>query len=141
MAGRLQGKVAVITGGARGIGGATARQFAADGAKVVIGDLLDDEGNETVAAIKKERGEATFVKADVTREEDCRALTQAAVDAYGRLDVIVTCAGILQGAYVALEELDLEVFERVQAVNVRGTFLAVKHAVPHIKQSGGGVVL
>lgn len=141
MPGRLQGKVAVITGGARGIGGATAQLFAAEGAKVVVGDLLDDEGAETVAAIKKNGGDATFVKTDVTREEDCRALAQAAVDAYGRLDVVVTCAGILHGAYVALEELDLEVFERVQAVNVRGTFLAVKHAVPHIKQSGGGGVV
>jgi NAD(P)-dependent dehydrogenase (short-subunit alcohol dehydrogenase family) len=141
MPGRLQGKVAVITGGARGIGGATARQFAADGAKVVIGDLLEDEGQETQAAIKKAGGQATFVKTDVTREEDCRALAQAAMEAYGQLNVVVTCAGILHGAYVALEELDFEVFERVQAVNVRGTFLTVKHAVPHIKHSGGGVVL
>src|SRR5919199_558658 len=141
MAGRLQDKVALITGGARGIGGASARLFAGEGAKVVIGDLLEGESNETVEEIKKAGGEATFVRADVTREEDCRALAQAAVDTYGRLNVVVTCAGILQGAYVALEELDLEVFERVQAVNVRGTFLAVKHAVPHIKKSGGGVVL
>ncbi len=141
MAGRLQDKVALITGGARGIGGASARLFAGEGAKVVIGDLLEGESNETIEEIKKAGGEATFVKADVTREEDCRALAQAAVDTYGRLNVVVTCAGILQGAYVALEELDLEVFERVQAVNVRGTFLAVKHAVPHIKKSGGGVVL
>src|SRR3954465_13992003 len=141
MAGRLQDKVAVITGGARGIGGASARQFAPDGAKVVIGDLLESEGNETVAAIKKGGGDATFVRADVTLEADCRALAQAAVDTYGRLNVIVTCAGILQGAYVALEELDIDVFERVLAVNVRGTFLAVKHTVPHIKRSGGGVVL
>ena len=80
MAGRLQDKVAVITGGARGIGGASARLFAAEAAKVVIGDLLEGESNETVAAIKEANGEATFVKADVTSEEDCRALAQDAVD-------------------------------------------------------------
>ena len=141
MAGRLDGKVAVITGGARGIGGATARQFAADGAKVVIADLLEDEGQDTVNAIQTAGGAARFVKTDVTKEEDCRALAQAASDEFGRLDAVVTCAGILQGAYVALEDLDVEVFERVQSVNVRGTFLAVKHAVPHIKRTGGGVVL
>jgi NAD(P)-dependent dehydrogenase (short-subunit alcohol dehydrogenase family) len=139
--GRLAGKVAIITGGARGIGGATARRFGAEGARVVIGDLLAGDAEDTVHAITAAGGAAIFVRADVTREDDCRRLANAAVERYGRLDVIVTCAGILQGAYVALDELDVEVFDRVQAVNVRGTFLAVKHAVPHIKKSGGGVVL
>jgi NAD(P)-dependent dehydrogenase (short-subunit alcohol dehydrogenase family) len=139
--GRLAGKVAIITGGARGIGGATARRFGAEGARVVIGDLLAGDAEDTVHAITAAGGAAIFVQADVTREDDCRRLANAAVERYGRLDVIVTCAGILQGAYVALDELDVEVFDRVQAVNVRGTFLAVKHAVPHIKKSGGGVVL
>ncbi|MBI3972270.1 MAG: SDR family oxidoreductase [Chloroflexi bacterium] len=141
MAGRLAGKVAVITGGARGIGGAASRIFAAEGAKVVIGDLLEAEGEETAAAIREIGGDALFVKTDATQEEDCLRLASAAAEQFGRLDVVVTCAGILQGAYLALEELDLETFERVQAVNVRGTFLTVKHAVPHIKRSGGGVVL
>jgi NAD(P)-dependent dehydrogenase (short-subunit alcohol dehydrogenase family) len=141
MAGRLEGKVALITGGARGIGGATAREFAAQGAKVVIADVLEDEGRETAGAIKARKGDAIFVKADVTQEGDCRAMAMAAVEQYGRLNVVVTCAGILQGAYVALEDLELEVFERVQAVNVRGTFLTVKHAMPHLKRAGGGVVL
>jgi len=141
MAGRLQDKVAIVTGGARGIGGATARELAVEGAKVVVADLLEDEAAGTVQAIKDAGGDGLYVKTDVTKEGDCRALARAAVDQFGRLDIVVTCAGILQGAYVALEELDLEVFERVQAVNVRGTFLTVKHAVPHIKQSGGGVVL
>jgi NAD(P)-dependent dehydrogenase (short-subunit alcohol dehydrogenase family) len=141
MAGRLDGKVALITGGARGIGGATARRFAAEGAKVVIGDLLAPEAAETIAAVEGAGGAAVFVPTDVTQEEDCRRLGAAAAEHFGRLDVVVTCAGILHGAYLALEELDIETFERVQAVNVRGTFLAVKHAVPHIKRSGGGVVL
>lgn len=141
MAGQLQDKVAVITGGARGIGGATAKRFAGEGARVVIGDLRESDGDETVNAIKAAGGDAIFIKTDVTQEEDCRRLAGAAAERCGRLDVIVTCAGILQGAYTALEELELEVFERVQAVNVRGTFLAIKHAVPHLKRVGGGVVL
>jgi NAD(P)-dependent dehydrogenase (short-subunit alcohol dehydrogenase family) len=141
MAGRLQDKVAIITGGARGIGGATARRFAAEGARVVIGDLLADDGDKTVAAIAAAGGSATFVQVDVTQEADCRRLAETAVEQYGRLDVVVTCAGILQGAYAAIEELDVETFDRVQSVNVRGTFLAVKHAVPQLKKHRSGVVL
>ena len=141
MAGRLDGTVAVITGGARGIGGATALRFGAEGAKVVLGDLLEVEAQETVAAIRAAGGEAHFQKTDVTNEEQCRALSQAAVERYGQLDVIVTCAGVLQGAYTALEDFDLETFERVQDINVRGTFLAVKHAVGHMKQAGSGTVI
>ncbi len=141
MAGRLADKVALITGGARGIGGASARLFAAEGAKVVIGDLLEVEGAQTVAEIEAAGGAALFVRTDVTQEADCRQLATAAVERFGRLDVVLTCAGILQGAYQAIEDLDLETFERVQAVNVRGTFLTVKHAVPHLKRSGGGVIL
>ncbi|HEU5315034.1 MAG TPA: SDR family NAD(P)-dependent oxidoreductase [Chloroflexota bacterium] len=140
-AGRLEGVVAVITGGARGIGGATATRFAAEGARVIIGDLLDAEAHETVAVIRAAGGEAHYVRTDVTDEEQCRALCQAAVDRYGQVDAIVTCAGVLQGAFTPLEDFDLETFERVQDINVRGTFLSVKHAVGHMKQSGGGVVI
>src|SRR5690348_3887895 len=128
MAGRLEGKVALITGGARGIGGATARRFAGEGARVVIADLLEREARETIDAISGAGGKAVFAETDVTVEEDCRRAGETAAREFGRLDVVVTCAGILQGAYVALEELDLETFERVQDVNVRGTFLTVKHA-------------
>jgi NAD(P)-dependent dehydrogenase (short-subunit alcohol dehydrogenase family) len=141
MVGRLDGKVTVITGGARGIGGATARRFAAEGAKVVVADLLEAEAAETATAIATAGGTAHFVRTDVTQEEDCRQLAAAAAERFGRIDAVVTCAGILQGAYKAIEDLDLETFERVLDVNVRGTFLAVKHTVPYIKRSGGGVVL
>src|SRR5581483_7465870 len=106
MAGRLADKVALITGGARGIGGASARLFAAEGAKVVIGDLLEVEGAQTVAEIEAAGGAALFVRTDVTQEADCRQLATAAVERFGRLDVVLTCAGILQGAYQAIEDLD-----------------------------------
>jgi NAD(P)-dependent dehydrogenase (short-subunit alcohol dehydrogenase family) len=141
MAGKLAGKVALITGGARGIGGATARRMASERAKVVIADLLEAEAKETMQAISSAGGESHFVQTDVTNEDSCRAMAQAAVERFGKLDVIVTCAGILHGAFKNIEELDLETFERVQNVNVRGTFLAVKHAVPHIRNAGNGVVL
>src|SRR5687768_10498000 len=112
MAGRLDGTVAVITGGARGIGGATAVKFATEGAKVIIGDLLEAEASETLAAIRAAGGEAEFVKTDVTDEVQCREMCQAAVDRFGQLDVLVTCAGVLQGAFVPLEDFDLETFAR-----------------------------
>jgi NAD(P)-dependent dehydrogenase (short-subunit alcohol dehydrogenase family) len=139
MAGRLEGKVVVVTGGARGIGGATAIRCAADGAKVVIADLLEDEAQETLGTIEASGGAAVFVKTDVTSEEACRALCRRAAETFGRLDVLVTCAGVLQGAYTPVDQLDLDTFERVQDINVRGTFLAVKHAVPYMQ--GTGVVL
>jgi NAD(P)-dependent dehydrogenase (short-subunit alcohol dehydrogenase family) len=141
MSGKLEGTVAVITGGARGIGGATAIKFAAEGARVVIGDLLEVEAEETLAAIRAGGGEAAFVKTDVTNEDQCRALCQTAVDRFAQLDVIVTCAGVLQGAFTPIEDFDLETFGRVQDINVRGTFLSVKHAVGHMRQAGGGTVI
>lgn len=141
MAGRLSGKVAVITGGARGIGGATAVRYASEGAKVVIADLLEAEAEETLSTIRGSGGEARFVKTNVTDEDDCRALCQAAVEAFGSLDILVTSAGILQGAFTDITDFQLETFERVLDVNVRGTFLTVKHAVPHLRRAGGGVLL
>ncbi|MGI8423883.1 MAG: SDR family NAD(P)-dependent oxidoreductase [Chloroflexota bacterium] len=141
MPGRLEGTVAVITGGARGIGGATAVRFASDGAKVIIADVLEAEASETLATIRAAGGEAHFVKTDVTAEEQCRAMCQAAVEQFGQLDVIVTCAGVLQGAFTAIEDLDVETFSRVQDINVRGTFLSVKHAVSHMRNAGGGTVI
>lgn len=126
----LEGKVAIITGGASGIGLATARRYDELGARVVVGDV-----RETT------EGPGLFVRTDVTRERDCRALMGAAVEQYGRLDVLVTCAGILRGAYTSVDALDDEVFRQVIDVNLRGTYLAVKHAVPHLRRAGGGVIL
>jgi NAD(P)-dependent dehydrogenase (short-subunit alcohol dehydrogenase family) len=138
---RLAGKVVVITGGARGIGRAAAECCAADGAAVVIGDQLGDQGTATVAAIDASGGRATFVPTDVTSEEDCRRLIATAVDAHGRLDALITCAGILRGDWVAVEDLSDDIFRTVLDVNMRGTFLCVKHAVPHLPKPGGVVVL
>jgi 3alpha(or 20beta)-hydroxysteroid dehydrogenase len=139
--GRLDGHVAVITGGARGIGGATAQVFARRGARVVLGDVLAQEGEATAAAIRRAGGAATFVPTDVRREADCRALLERAWEAYGRLDSLVCCAGILRGSQVPVDELDGETYGDVLDVNLKGTFFCVKAAVPRLRQSGGGVIL
>jgi NAD(P)-dependent dehydrogenase (short-subunit alcohol dehydrogenase family) len=138
---RLTNRVAVITGGGRGIGAAAARVFAQEGARVVIGDLLAAEGEATVTAIRQAGGEAEFLRTDVSREADCQALMAKAVALYGRLDVLLCCAGILRGAFVPVEEFDEAVFASVLDVNVKGTFLCAKHAVPSMRQGGGGVIL
>ena len=139
--GRLGGKVVVVTGGARGIGGATARVAAQQGASVVIGDVLAAEGEDTAAAITAEGGRCLFVRADVSQEQDCARLMAAAVEHFGRLDALIACAGILWGAFQDVDELDLDTFEHVMDANVQGMFLSVKHAAPHIKAGGGGVIL
>jgi NAD(P)-dependent dehydrogenase (short-subunit alcohol dehydrogenase family) len=137
---RLTGKVVVITGGARGIGRAAAECCAADGAAVVIGDMLAEQGATTVAAIEAAGGRARFVQTDVTSEADCRRLIGVAVETFGRLDVLITCAGILRGDWTPVEELDDSIFSNVLDVNMRGSFLCVKHAVPHLPKPGGVVI-
>jgi NAD(P)-dependent dehydrogenase (short-subunit alcohol dehydrogenase family) len=133
----LAGRVVVITGGARGIGRAAAECCAAAGAAVVIGDRLTAEGAATVAAIDGAGGRATFQATDVTNEDDCHQLMGTAVETFGRLDALITCAGILRGDWTPVEALDDAIFRTVVDVNLRGTFLCVKHAVPHLPQPGG----
>ena len=138
---RLEGRVALITGGAAGIGRATALRFAAEGARVVMADLQDPLGDTAVAAIESLGGQAAYVHCDVTDEEQVRAAVAGALRAFGRLDCLVTAAGVLQGAYKDVTALDVKTFARVLDINVLGTFLACKHAVPAIEASGGGTVL
>jgi NAD(P)-dependent dehydrogenase (short-subunit alcohol dehydrogenase family) len=130
----------VITGGARGIGRAAAECCAAAGAAVVIGDVLAEEGAATVAAITGAGGRASFQPTDVTSEEDCRHLIGTAVGTFGRLDALITCAGILRGDWTPVESLDDAIFQTVVDINLRGTFLCVKHAVPRLLQPGGVIV-
>lgn len=137
----LSGRVVVITGGASGIGAATARLCAARGAHVVIGDLNDAAGAALARELTKLGLSAVFAHVDVTHEADCERLMHTAVSGYGALDVLITCAGILQGAYVDIAELEADVFQRVQDVNVRGTFLCIKHAVAAMGDRGGVILL
>ncbi len=137
----LENRVAVITGGARGIGGAAAITFAKEGARVVIGDMLAGEAEETLGSIRQNGGQAIFVQTDVTRSADCVNLMKAAVDTFGQLDVLLCSAGILRGAMLQADELDEATFDSVIAVNLKGDYLAVHHALPYLRQAKEAVVL
>ncbi len=138
---RLEDRVVVITGGGRGIGAATARAIADEGGTVVIGDMLEAEGEATAAAIRHAGGSAVFVRTDVTQEADCARLAQTAVERFGGLDTVICCAGILQGAMLQAEDLEPSTFDRVLAVNTRGTFLTVRAALPHLRKAEKPAIL
>ncbi|HEX7548020.1 MAG TPA: SDR family oxidoreductase, partial [Candidatus Methylomirabilis sp.] len=138
---RLQDRVVIITGGGRGIGAATAQAIAGEGGKVVIGDMLGAEGEATAAAIRAAGGDAVFVRTDITKEADCVRLAAAAAARHGKLDVVICCAGILRGATLQAEALDEATFESVLDVNLKGTFLTVKAALPLLRKTEKGVVL
>ena len=138
---RLEGKVAIVSGAARptGIGAATARLLAREGAKVVCGDVREDEGKSLETEIRGQGGEATFVILDVASEESWRQAVETAVSCYGKLDVLVNNAGI--GARGAIDETPLETWDRVMAVNMTGVFLGTKCAIPAMRKAGGGSII
>jgi NAD(P)-dependent dehydrogenase (short-subunit alcohol dehydrogenase family) len=133
--GRLDDKVAVITGGASGIGEASVRLFAAEGAEVVIADVQDERGGRLASELGAE-----YVHADVTREEDVEAAVSHAVDVHGRLDCMFNNAGIA-GAVGPIESVTVEAFDRTVAVLLRGVFLGIKHAAPVMRAQGGGSII
>jgi cyclopentanol dehydrogenase len=137
--GRLDGKVALISGGARGQGETEARMFVREGARVVFGDILDDEGKKVEAQIRDKGGEAVYVHLDVTREADWRAAVAVAVERYGKLDVLVNNAGILLRAKI--EDTREEDWDRIMAVNAKGVFLGTKCAIPAMRRAGGGSII
>ena len=137
--GRLDGKVAIISGGARGQGETEARLFVREGAKVVIGDLLDDVGRKVEAEIRESGAEATYLHLDVTEEDDWRAAVDQAVNRYGKLDILVNNAGILIRR--GIEDTTEEVWDRIMDVNAKGVLWGVKHAVPAMRQAGGGSIV
>ena len=138
--GRLTGKIALVSGGARGIGGAIARLFASEGAAVVIGDVLEKEGDTTADAIRSAGQKAEFIRLDVTRRDDWDRAVRSATGAHGRLDVLVNNAGI-QIARPSFNEVTLEDWEKVMAVNATGVFLGAKAAAPIMQgQRSGSIV-
>ena len=137
--GRLDGKVAIVSGGARGQGATEARMFAREGAKVVLGDVLDEEGKQVEAQINESGGEATYVHLDVTREDDWRSAVETAVSRYGKLDILVNNAGIL--IRKGLEETTVEDWDRIMGVNAKGVFLGTKLAIPAMRRAGGGSII
>ena len=138
---RLDGKVAVITGAGSGMGRVAAQMFAAEGAKVVVAEFAADAGEETVRQVTDAGGEASFVKTDVSREDDARAMVDHAVERFGRLDVLYNNAGIMPEADHSVIDTDVDTWDTVMAVNVRGVFLGCKYAIPRMIEGGGGSVI
>lgn len=138
--GRLDGKVAFISGGARGMGAAEARLFAKEGAKVAIGDVLDDDGRQVEAEINQTGGDCVFVHLDVTSEANWQEAIAATTSRFGGLHVLVNNAGI-GGVSSLVEETSLADWERVMAINSTGVFLGTKAAIPEMRKSGGGSVI
>ncbi len=136
----IRGKVILITGGAQGIGGATAQLCAERGARVVIADIKSD-GEDLAATIRANGGDAVFHQIDVRVAEQVEALFTNVAESHGGLDVLINAAGILQGQYLQPEEFPLEVFERVMDINVKGTFLCTKYATPLLAQAKKGVMI
>jgi NAD(P)-dependent dehydrogenase (short-subunit alcohol dehydrogenase family) len=135
---RLAGKVALITGGASGMGRSEAMLFAQEGAKVVVGDVLEAEGRDVVDAVAKAGGQARFVKVDVTSEADWQAAVQSAVTAFGKLDILVNNAGISGSGP---DTMSVAVWDKVMDINAKGVFLGMKYAIPALQQAGGGAIV
>jgi len=136
---RLEGKVALISGGARGQGAVEARMFASEGAKVVIGDILDDLGRQVEAEIAVVGGDITYVHLDVTSEADWEDAVRTAVDNYGGLNILVNNAGILIRANV--EDTTEEDWDRIMDINAKGVFLGTKASIPAMRDAGGGSII
>jgi NAD(P)-dependent dehydrogenase (short-subunit alcohol dehydrogenase family) len=136
---RLAGKVALISGAARGLGAAEARLFAQEGASVVLGDISDELGREVEAEIRAAGGEATYTHLDVTQEDQWRAAMALVIDRYGRLDILVNNAGTTNR--FSIEEMTGEEWDRVMTVNLKSVFLGTKHAIPLMRSVGGGSIV
>lgn len=137
---RLEGKVALVTGGGSGIGRSTALAFAEEGAKVVIADIVVAGGEETVQMIKETGGQAIFVKTDVTRADEVEALVEKAVETYGRLDFAFNNAGI-DGEVASITTCSEENWDRVININLKGVWLCMKYEIPQMLKQGGGAIV
>ena len=136
---RLENKVAFVSGGARGMGAAEARLFAQEGAKVVIGDVLDDDGRQTEAAINELGCECLYVHLDVKSEESWASAISETVNRFGKLDILVNNAGV--ASFFMLEELSVNEWDRVMDINAKGVFLGTKAAIPEMRKAGGGSIV
>ena len=136
---RLDGKVALISGGARGMGAEEARIFAREGAKVVIGDISEDEGKAVEAQISEAGGEVLFVLLDVTKEEDWASAVDQAMARFGKLDVLVNNAGISSRSFT--DDSGIDGWDRIMEVNSKGVFLGTRAAIPKMLEAGGGSII
>jgi len=135
----FQDKVVLITGGTSGIGEASAILFAEQGAKVVVAGRRAELGEAVVDRIKSAGGEAVFIKADVTSEDDVKNLVQQSVEKYGRVDIAFNNAGVEATGMVT--DFSLDVYRKVFDINVLGVFLSMKHEIPQMLEQGGGVII
>jgi 3alpha(or 20beta)-hydroxysteroid dehydrogenase len=138
--GKLDGKVALISGGARGQGAAEAETFAREGAKVVFGDILDAQGQKVETAIRAAGDEAVYVHLDVTNEMDWQRAVQTATSRYGMLNILINNAAITIPR-VPIEDRTAADWDRVMAVNAKGVFLGTKYAIPAMRRAGGGSIV
>ena len=136
---RLQDKVAIITGAARGMGAAEARIFAKEGAKVVLGDIQVEDGQSVAQEINEAGGQAIFIEMDVSKQSDWQRTIDAAISNFGKINVLVNNAGIIERD--SLEETTEETWDRIMAVNAKGIFLGTKAVVPHMRKAGGGSIV
>lgn len=136
----LDGKVALMTGAASGIGAATARRFAQEGARVILADVQDEEGQRVGEKIRQAGGQALSLHCDVSDADSVRETVEAGVREFGRLDIVLANAGV-NGVWAPIDELQPEEWDRTLAINLRGTYLTVHFAVPHLKRAGGGSII
>jgi NAD(P)-dependent dehydrogenase (short-subunit alcohol dehydrogenase family) len=136
---RLDGKVALISGGARGMGAEEARIFAREGAKVVIGDISEDDGKAVEAQIAEAGGQALFIRLDVTQEADWAKAVDQAVSSFGKLDVLVNNAGISSRAFT--DDTAIDAWDKIMEINSKGVFLGTRAAVPKMLEAGGGSIV
>ena len=136
---RLQDKVAIITGAARGMGASEARIFASEGAKVVLADIQVEDGQAVTKEITDSGGHAVFVEMDVSSQADWDRTIEAAISNFGKIDVLINNAGIIERD--SLEETTEETWDRIMAVNAKGIFLGTKAVIPHMRAAGGGAIV
>ena len=136
---RLNDKSVLISGGARGMGSVEAKLFCSEGASVIIGDILEDEGRKIEAEINESGGVCIFVRLDVTSEEDWESAVNLAVERFGKLDILINNAGIFP--MESIENTTVESWDRVMDVNAKGVFLGTKAAIPAMRTSGGGSII
>ena len=136
----FDGKIAIVTGGGTGIGQAACHLYAREGARVVVSDIDEKRGNETIKAIQEMNGDAIFVRADVSNPHDCQAMVDAALEKYGRLDIAFNNAGI-GGEANRTAEYSVEGWQKVISINLSAVFYCMKFEIPAILNSGGGAIV
>jgi NAD(P)-dependent dehydrogenase (short-subunit alcohol dehydrogenase family) len=138
---RLEGKTALITGAASGIGRAAALLFAREGARILVADVNDSAGQETVELVRHQGGDAVYVRADVSKADDCARMVQTAEQSFGKLNVLFNNAGIMHSRDDDAVHTDEDVWDLTMAINLKGVFLGCKYGIPALQRAGGGSII